>query len=515
LRGLFEPVGTWSISENSQTFITQSGIESRPFLFTPEVSGKSAANDGGLIEVRIFRAKGRKRRAPGLETFRPQEQYGIRCVIHGIARAYGGSLEKMLIFRSLPSAGLLDKPQDTRFYDYILVDPKDEPYAAFLFHYRSWEFLQSLQLIPSSHPRALLKPSNSVAFLAGPSTDKERQEEDEAELFDSNDEDYYEISHQESPPRTTHISQLRNSKVVDVAHDRPGHRGGHDEAFKSRSRSPEQRNIRAGVPISAFSVPQTTLDEWAFERPLPRRPRAKSSFDHSRNSSTSSNAPSVTPSLLPWLDRDSDNPSPEPIIGVAITVPVLRSMALPDDSLIDGSSYSSAEWSIETLPQPTQTRRPMSNSFVIPPEALFPPSNSTVPKSKRESSHSILAQGRLIIEHSDSEDENPEAEDGSASPPPSEAEWLSRQQGLSPIKRDSKQNEVATRWSFASSDTVDKSDYFLHDRGNHMTWAPNRNHYQHADSKNTEDKHSHGPQILEYLAPGSDDKAHYGKPAWI
>jgi hypothetical protein len=91
LHGLFKPDGTWSISENSQTFIKQSGIgiESRPFLFTPEIGGRSAADDGGLIEVRVFRANGRKRRAPNLETFRPQEQYGIKYVICGIGRPNG------------------------------------------------------------------------------------------------------------------------------------------------------------------------------------------------------------------------------------------------------------------------------------------------------------------------------------------------------------------------------------------------------------------------------------------
>jgi hypothetical protein len=86
LRGLFEPDWTWSVSENSQTFMKQSGVESRPFLFAPEIGGRSAADDGGLIEVRIFRAKGRMRRAPSLEIFRSQEHYGIEYVIHSIAR---------------------------------------------------------------------------------------------------------------------------------------------------------------------------------------------------------------------------------------------------------------------------------------------------------------------------------------------------------------------------------------------------------------------------------------------
>jgi hypothetical protein len=89
LRSLFEPDGAWRVSENSRTILRQSGVESRPFLFTPEIGGRSAADDGGLIEIRIFRAKGRRRRAPSLETFRPQQQYGIKYVMHNIARVNG------------------------------------------------------------------------------------------------------------------------------------------------------------------------------------------------------------------------------------------------------------------------------------------------------------------------------------------------------------------------------------------------------------------------------------------
>jgi hypothetical protein len=298
----------------------------------------------------------------------------------------------MLISCSLPSTGLLDKPQNTRYYEYILVDPKDEPYANFLFHYRSWEFLQSLQLIPSSHPRTLLKPSNSFAFLAGPSTDNKFQEDDEAEQLGSNDEDDCWVTHEDSPRRVTHISQLHSSKVLEVTHDRSRRIGMHGEGFKSSFLSLAQRKTPAGIPVSAFSVPQTTLDEWVYDRPLPRLPKTKSSFDHSRNSSTSSDAPSIAPSLLLWLDHGSNSPSPEPVIGVAVTVPVLNSSPLPDDSGRDRS------------PQRMQPLRPIPNPFNIPPEAIFLPSTVTIRKSRRKTSRFIPAQGRLVIEDSDGED---------------------------------------------------------------------------------------------------------------
>lgn len=50
---------------------------------------------------------------------------------------------------SAPSGGLIDNPQDVTFFDFHLVDPKDEPFASFRFHYRSLANLHQLNLIPS------------------------------------------------------------------------------------------------------------------------------------------------------------------------------------------------------------------------------------------------------------------------------------------------------------------------------------------------------------------------------
>lgn len=53
------------------------GFEGRNFVFLPGQEYKSVAEDGGLIEIRVFRAKERRARAPKLEEFRYQENYGI------------------------------------------------------------------------------------------------------------------------------------------------------------------------------------------------------------------------------------------------------------------------------------------------------------------------------------------------------------------------------------------------------------------------------------------------------
>ena len=76
MRALFEPSDRWNYKDNG-TVYKNNGTESRPFFFRPEYDGCSAATDGGLIEVQVFRARGRKRRFAVPEEFKNQDRYGI------------------------------------------------------------------------------------------------------------------------------------------------------------------------------------------------------------------------------------------------------------------------------------------------------------------------------------------------------------------------------------------------------------------------------------------------------
>ncbi|KAM0302651.1 hypothetical protein ACHAPM_004653 [Fusarium culmorum] len=49
---------------------------------------------------------------------------------------------------SSPSGGLLDSPGEARYYDWILIDPKENPFVTFRFHYRTWSNLYQLSLAP-------------------------------------------------------------------------------------------------------------------------------------------------------------------------------------------------------------------------------------------------------------------------------------------------------------------------------------------------------------------------------
>lgn len=75
-RALFEPDDRWHYKEDG-VLHRREGIEARCFYFLPNSSRASVAEDGGLIEVQVFRSKGRKRRAPVLGQHRGQESYGI------------------------------------------------------------------------------------------------------------------------------------------------------------------------------------------------------------------------------------------------------------------------------------------------------------------------------------------------------------------------------------------------------------------------------------------------------
>lgn len=78
-RALYEPSDRWHLKQNG-TMLKRSGIESRSFCFSPGPDAAAAAEDGGVIEVQVFRAKSRRRCTPQLGPHRDQQQYGVMYV---------------------------------------------------------------------------------------------------------------------------------------------------------------------------------------------------------------------------------------------------------------------------------------------------------------------------------------------------------------------------------------------------------------------------------------------------
>jgi hypothetical protein len=75
MQALYDPTPRWNY-KHDETVYKNCGTEIRPFYFS-NVKGRSAADDGGLIEVRVFRARGRTRKLAKPAEFKPQDQYGL------------------------------------------------------------------------------------------------------------------------------------------------------------------------------------------------------------------------------------------------------------------------------------------------------------------------------------------------------------------------------------------------------------------------------------------------------
>lgn len=262
-------------------------------------------------------------------------------------------------------------PQDIKYYDWLLVDPIDEPYAIFRFHYRSWEYLQTLQIIPASQPRILLKPSNSLALLAGDTKSYEEQFEDDLEevLIDA---ERFLGSVQARPRRPTAPRRTTSDDIVKRVILRSDTVYG-EASTQAEASTEAQDVVQPETDVSRYSVPAETLDTWSYGTQVPRRPRTKPSFEHTRQSSTTStnsNAPSIAASLTSWADRTSRNISPEPTIAVASAMPIVRTgspvctivSSPPRDSLSLRSPLS--------LQSPISLQSPLSPSYPISPSPL-------------------------------------------------------------------------------------------------------------------------------------------------
>lgn len=176
---------------------------------------------------------------------------------------------------SAPSGGLLDNPQDVTFFDFHLIDPRDEPFASFRFHYRSLSNLRHLNLIPSDDSNIFDTFSTSTfmdsidltadASIDEPPVEKApsrspvpRPDPDES-VFDDNSsssEDQLDLT-QGGKPRKEKVFVLRTPPQL-----RPGSGTSHNLPQPSK-------HLRDG---STKGIPDTYLQRPLPDRPLPDLP---------------------------------------------------------------------------------------------------------------------------------------------------------------------------------------------------------------------------------------------------
>ncbi|KAI9794547.1 MAG: hypothetical protein M1816_004434 [Peltula sp. TS41687] len=113
-------------------------LERGAFRFGVPVSETHFAQD--VLEIRVFRSKGRKRRERIV-----QDAEDVMDRVRKQRGNDGSSQDQQGI--SLANAGIVEVAHPQRFYDFALIDPLDQPYATFRFHPRSPEKLVALGLL--------------------------------------------------------------------------------------------------------------------------------------------------------------------------------------------------------------------------------------------------------------------------------------------------------------------------------------------------------------------------------
>ncbi|ROW02679.1 hypothetical protein VSDG_01643 [Cytospora chrysosperma] len=367
-KALYEPSDRWDHKDNG-IVMKHNGIEARYFYFVVGQQETSVAEDGGLIEVQVFRAMGRKRRAAKLD--------------------------------HAPSGGLLDNPQDVTFFDFHLIDPKDAPFASFRFHYRSWENLRQLNFIPRDE--SIVSGSFSTNTVTPDldltaNTDNAPQEEgpnaptavhldpDESVFDDSACEEQLGSADGNSKPRRNSMFILRAPAQL-----RPRSETSHKLPQPSKT-------LRDGVP---HGVPDSYLQRPLPDRPLPELPISRpgsSGVSRSRKSSSASAAPSVTPSLRSYV-RDDSFMDESVEYGQAQKVCICKrhTGASPDQVRVlqDSNDTSISDYEVSPLAEDDSKKR---NSLLLPP-GNYLASTGSMPENniaRLEENHDSPADGTSI-----------------------------------------------------------------------------------------------------------------------
>ncbi|TIC90471.1 hypothetical protein CH35J_011608 [Colletotrichum higginsianum] len=330
----YEPDSKWHFRDSGVIY-KRDGVEKRFFHFAPHFE-TSAAMDGGLIDVQVFRSKGRIRRAPELQYFRSQDKYGITS----------------------PTGGLVELPEDLTFYDWVLVDPIDSPFATFRFFYRTWASLKTLNITSGPHYEELVATSN-------------RQ--------------YEHLPARPKIPVHTYCGEGDHGKHglfgfgsldgsvfedCDMTNYKSNGKRKAEKAFylTTPPKLAPPPSVRTKIPQPRKLLRDSRQDPNSM-RSLPVLPDVEHPLR--RASPDSARAPSVTPSLLPYMEESSGGDEFE--IGVA------RKVMLPSLSqeLDDTPSH----------PFPTLPQAQLSSSE----HEATPPSNSGMEIYKRVGLHEYIA----------------------------------------------------------------------------------------------------------------------------
>ncbi|KAI1205985.1 uncharacterized protein F4807DRAFT_249457 [Annulohypoxylon truncatum] len=323
---------TRSLYEPSEKFRDKNGdpvvgIEARYLHFMRDPERKTGDEDGGLVEVQVFRCRGRKRIAVVLDPCpnRNWDRNGI----------------------TLSSGGLVDDPQDASFYEYHLEDARDSPYATFCFHYRSMKYLEQLNIVPSHEAR------DRPASMNQNNTTVPGRKEDTACVVSSSDRRLFD----------------NDVEPVGMALSSPSKAG--EYSLKNHPRLSPTR--LTSMAIEDVKEGRNGAVGKLARRPLPDPPQTLS--EQMSKESIRSSCPSLTPSLKQYVESEEFEKED---IQLSMAQPVfipsesMQALELGDVNIHDQGDNSFSDYAVS--PSSTET----SHSPELPPPEGYLPTTGSV-----------------------------------------------------------------------------------------------------------------------------------------
>jgi hypothetical protein len=288
------------------------------------------------------------------------------------------------------------------FYDVELFDPKNDPFVTFRMHYRSWESLEALSLIPSGTPRVLLEPvfpskdfdpkyklsdSQLSQWQQLPPSRQQRELSIEPALSLPAEEPWQEQSHISNAPITTMYIQEDAANAVenlgDLVRDRMPRipLSKFSKAWQNAIKWTETHLKHRGSGESATINTRCTEGNAASERGIvPRRPLSGAPSAGSSNAQEVSGDTPAEAELRTSMTMELQDPD---LRGLShanssnyeedeLSQSDFCDESYMDDSIIDETFRTSLYAPLGSASTPI-TRNPTPMGLHIPPEAHFPP----------------------------------------------------------------------------------------------------------------------------------------------
>ncbi|KAL8698149.1 MAG: hypothetical protein Q9224_001987 [Gallowayella concinna] len=152
-RNGFKGSTMYGLFDSGDRWMGMPDVAARAFTFASDATTQQARNNtlGQVMEIRVYRARGRKRVKPDLEHFSAVVARSGNQVPGLQLKHSKGQAQNIKGGIHMSDAGLLPDTHPYRYYTYLLLDPLDTPYATFRWYYRTWKML------------GVTKPLNSLA----------------------------------------------------------------------------------------------------------------------------------------------------------------------------------------------------------------------------------------------------------------------------------------------------------------------------------------------------------------